>query len=393
MPDTKPLQCPRCDANLIRQKTPAGFRYVCESCGGVAANLPILQHERVSDEYLKTLWKAIRGEDMARQRRCPHCSRLMAEIKTATPSGEILLDICQPCQSIWFDTDELEKLPRKPLPIPEKPIPEEARNAMLAVDLETLRDKFTSISHRPFSWSKTLGTIFDFPGEDNDTPIAKPPYITWGLITLVIVTFVISLTEKSTLAFEYGLVPYMGDWTYTRATFDSYLSLYSIIPLIYTLYFLLIFGDNAESKLGKIRFLLLMILSHGAGLLAAYSVYPELKPPIFGCGAVVVGIMAYYAVLFPRARITIIWYPRGHFFWWMGSGNLWHRFRPLSYLLIFAGLSLWDAIWLTGGPQYLGNKIGIMNIIAQFGGLALGLTWGLLTPKSRRETGPPVVIK
>lgn len=392
MPDTNPFHCPRCDNYLTQQKTLSGFHYICEKCGGLAVNFPVLLHEHVTDEFIKELWKATRKEGVGRERKCPHCSKLMAEIKAPTPSGEVTLDLCQSCETIWFDTDELDKLPRKPPPVPEKPLPEETRNAMLGAELETLRDEFTSKSHRPFTWPKTIGTIFDFPAEDNESPIIKPPYITWGLITLVIVTFIISLTEKSNFAFEYGLVPYMGGWIWTGAPRGLYSTIFSIIPLIYTLYFFLIFGDNAESKLGKIRFLLLIILSHGAGLLAAYLVYPELKPPIFGCSAVVVGIMAYYAVVFPRARITIFWYPRGHYFWWMGSGNLWHRFRPLSYLFIFAGVSLWDAIMLTGGPQYLENKIGIMHIMAQFGGLAFGLIWGVLTPRSKREPYPPVEI-
>jgi|GEM_PF-3102469 membrane associated rhomboid family serine protease/Zn-finger nucleic acid-binding protein/uncharacterized C2H2 Zn-finger protein len=390
MPDNNPLRCPRCDNYLTRQKAPSGFRYVCDKCHGLAINIPVLQHERVTDEFIKNLWKATRKEGVSRERRCPHCSKLMAEIKAPTQSGEVTLDLCQSCQTIWFDTDELGKLPRKPPPVPEKPLPEETRNAMLAADLEAMREKFDSKDHRPFSWSKTIGTILDFPAEDNDTPIIKPPYITWGIITFVIFIFIISLTEKSNFAFEYGLVPYMGDWIWTGASRGFYSTILSIIPLIYTLYFLLIFGDNAESKLGKIRFLLLVILSHGVGLLAAHLVYPDLKPPVFGCGAIVVGIMAYYAVVFPRARITIIfWYPP----WWMGSGNLWHRFRPLSYLFIFAALSLWDAIWLTGGPRYLGKQIGMMNIMVQFGGLALGLTWGFLTPKAKREEVPPVEIK
>lgn len=251
MPETNQLHCPRCDNNLTRQKTPSGFRYVCEKCNGLAVNFPVLQHERVTDDFLKGLWKATRSENVTRQRRCPHCSKLMAEITAQTTSGEVTLDLCQPCQTIWFDTDELDKLPRKPPPITEKPIPEKARNAMLAADLETLRDKFDSKDHRPFSWSKTAGTILDFPAEDNDTPIPQPPYITRGLITLLIFIFIISLAEKSTFAIEYGLVPYMWNWTIYWVTPQIYLSLYSLIPLIYTLYFLLIFGDNAESKLGN----------------------------------------------------------------------------------------------------------------------------------------------
>jgi hypothetical protein len=48
---------------------------------------------------------------------------------------------------------------------------------------------------------------------------------------------------------------------------------------------------------------------------------------------------------------------------------------------------------VNGGPRYLGKQIGMMNIMVQFGGLALGLTWGFLTPKAKREEVPPVEIK
>lgn len=303
MAENKPLRCPRCENNLTRQKTPSGFHYICEKCNGLAVNFPVLQHDRVTDEFIKGLWKATRNEEITRERRCPHCTKLMAEVNAPTPSGEVTLDLCQPCQTIWFDTDELDKLPRKPPPIPEKPLPEEARDAMLATELEAMREKYDSENRRPSSWSKTTGTILDFPAEDNESPVLKPPYITWGLITLVIFIFIISLTEKSDFAFEYGLVPYWGDWNSIWTMKRSYLSLYNIIPLVYTLYFLLIFGDNAESKLGKIKFLLLVLFSHGAGLLTAYLVYPDLNPPIFGCGAIVVGIMATMRCSFRAPRL------------------------------------------------------------------------------------------
>jgi ribosomal protein S27AE len=272
MPDNNPLRCPRCDNYLTRQKAPSGFRYVCDKCHGLAINIPVLQHERVTDEFIKNLWKATRKEGVSRERRCPHCSKLMAEIKARlNPAGDARL--CQSCQTFGltpttrYASAQAAARPRKTA-CRKKPVTRAGGRS------GSHERKIDSKDHRPFSWSKTIGTILDFPAEDNDTPIIKPPYITWGIITFVIFIFIISLTEKSNFAFEYGLVPYMGDWIWTGASRGFYSTILSIIPLIYTLYFLLIFGDNAESKLGKIRFLLLVILSHGVGLLAAHLVYP-----------------------------------------------------------------------------------------------------------------------
>jgi membrane associated rhomboid family serine protease len=390
MPDTRPLRCPHCAANLIRQKTPAGFQYVCESCQGIAVNMPVLQNKQIAPDFIKSLWKSALNQNQERERRCPHCAKLMAEVTTSTPSGDVTLDICQPCQTVWFDTDELERLPRKPAPIQEKPLPEKARNAMLAADLEALKDDFDSRDHRPFTWRKTAGTILDFPAEDNDAPIPQPPYITWGLILLSLGMFILSLSDFSNVIGAFGFIPSQWSRMGGLTSITSFFIYNNIFQMIYSLYFLLIFGDNAETKLGKIRYLILVFVSHEIGNLLSYLIFPHSQLPVFGCGAAIAGVLAYYAVLFPDAKITILWLIRPRYYTYRYGNprfnSPWIRFSALGYLIFFIIINLGHSFFYAG-------TIEMTIHVAQLGAAAFGFAWGLATPKSRREYRPPIEIK
>lgn len=108
--------------------------------------------------------------------------------------------------------------------------------------------------------------------------------------------------ESSTL--RWGLVP-------ARLFRGDYLPLLTAMflhgswaHLLGNMYFLWVFGDNVEDCLGRLRFLALYL---GAGLAAslAHALFtsdPTL--PELGASGAISGVMAAYAVLFPRARLV-----------------------------------------------------------------------------------------
>ena len=72
------------------------------------------------------------------------------------------------------------------------------------------------------------------------------------------------------------------------------------------MWFLWIFADNIEERLGKIRFLILYILSGIVGAFLQYIISFDSAIPMLGASGAVSGILGAYFVLFPRHKIRSV---------------------------------------------------------------------------------------
>lgn len=74
--------------------------------------------------------------------------------------------------------------------------------------------------------------------------------------------------------------------------------------IINNMWVLLIFGDNVEAGMGKIRYLIFYLLSGvAAGLLQTY-ILPTSMVPMIGASGAVAGVLGAYLILVPRSRIA-----------------------------------------------------------------------------------------
>jgi membrane associated rhomboid family serine protease len=72
------------------------------------------------------------------------------------------------------------------------------------------------------------------------------------------------------------------------------------------MWFLYIFGDNVEDRMGKVNYLLFYLL---AGLLASithFVLYIHSQVPAIGASGAISGVMAAYMFLFPRSKIITL---------------------------------------------------------------------------------------
>ncbi|HEX5267921.1 MAG TPA: rhomboid family intramembrane serine protease [Acidimicrobiales bacterium] len=76
--------------------------------------------------------------------------------------------------------------------------------------------------------------------------------------------------------------------------------------LLGNMLFFIIFGNNIEDRLGRIRFLLFYLV---AGYVAAYGyalASPHSTAPLIGASGAIAGVLGAYVVLYPRARVTAL---------------------------------------------------------------------------------------
>ena len=102
--------CPRCAAPLDERLTEVGIAYICPKCQGRMVGMPVLRNAGASEGFLRSLWSAARREDAPRRFKCPHCSRPMSQVAAQARDGELEVDVCCPCNAVWFDRNELDRV-------------------------------------------------------------------------------------------------------------------------------------------------------------------------------------------------------------------------------------------------------------------------------------------
>jgi membrane associated rhomboid family serine protease len=127
--------------------------------------------------------------------------------------------------------------------------------------------------------------------------------------------------------------------------------------LIGNVYFLLIFGDNVEDDLGPWRWLLLLTTATVAGGLLHTMLMPHSEIPCIGASGGISGIITYYALRFPHARLGIMFR-----YWWYFR---WLNISAFGALLLWFGLQLLIAFYVHLGLSNVG-------VLAHLGGAAAG---------------------
>jgi len=126
------------------------------------------------------------------------------------------------------------------------------------------------------------------------------------------------------------------------------------LHVIGNMWFLWIFGDNVEDRMGHFRFLLFYLLCGIGASLAFVLVDPFSRMPMVGASGAISGVLGSYLVTFPGARILtipIIFIP-----YWLIEVPAW-IFLIIWFLFQFLGASQASAHGEVGGVAY-GAHIG-----------------------------------
>jgi Uncharacterized membrane protein (homolog of Drosophila rhomboid) len=134
-------------------------------------------------------------------------------------------------------------------------------------------------------------------------------------LTIILICFVIWLYEVSLEEYEFnhfiynfGLVP-AEVFSKPYQLFTHMFLHGSWLHIIGNLWFLWVFGDNVEDRLGKFKYLLFYVLS-GFGAAVIQSLVSFLTGavhvPMVGASGAISGVLGAYLYLFPYARILTL---------------------------------------------------------------------------------------
>ena len=138
-------------------------------------------------------------------------------------------------------------------------------------------------------------------------PSRTTPYITVTIIILNALAwfFELSLPRDVLPTFlqVYGVVP--GDFS-TPTLISSMFLHGSWLHVIGNMWYLWIFGDNIEDRLGHGRFIVFYFVCGIAAALGHIAMDPNSTLPTIGASGAIAGVMGAYFVLYPQSRVLTL---------------------------------------------------------------------------------------
>ena len=144
-------------------------------------------------------------------------------------------------------------------------------------------------------------------------PSRTTPYITVTIIVLNAAAWLIEITMPSDLLpyflQVYGVVP--ADFRASTLITSMFLH-GGWMHVIGNMWYLWIFGDNVEDRLGHGRFLVFYLLCGAGAVMGQVAIAPQSTLPVIGASGAIAGVMGAYFVLYPHSRVLtliplIIW--------------------------------------------------------------------------------------
>lgn len=191
---------------------------------------------------------------------------------------------------------------------------------------------------------------------DDRIPFGKQ-YVSFGILIINIVVFVIQLTDPSgnMYIYEAAFIPaefFQGEKMYT--IISAMFMHGDLFHIIGNMLFFVVIADNVEHELGHIAYLLTYILSgFSASILHGIFALLTLETasiPSLGASGGIFGIIAVYGLLFPNRQLYLI-------------GRFYMRFKAKTFVIIYFVEQIIYAILSMGigtGVAYLAHVGGFI---------------------------------
>ena len=148
------------------------------------------------------------------------------------------------------------------------------------------------------------------------------------------------------------------------------------LHLILNMWYLWIFGDNVEDRLGRARYVALYLAAGVAGTVAHVWAHPTSEVPVVGASGAIAGVLGAYLVTYPRVRVL--------------TGIPIFVFLHLVELPAWVLLGLWFALqFLSGAAAISTTQVSAGGVAwwAHIGGFVAGMALMAVLKIGRPERG------
>jgi membrane associated rhomboid family serine protease len=148
-----------------------------------------------------------------------------------------------------------------------------------------------------------------FPIGDDDSSRRTFPLVTYALIALNILFFLVELSGGDPFIEKWAFVPgrFLGNPSADFLTlFTSMFMHAGLVHLGGNMLYLWIFGDNVEDRFGHIKFTIFYLLCGLAATFAQLAFGPGSNVPNLGASGAIAGVLGAYILLFPQGRVRVL---------------------------------------------------------------------------------------
>jgi membrane associated rhomboid family serine protease len=197
------------------------------------------------------------------------------------------------------------------------------------------------------------------PIGDDDTSRRTVPLITYGLIALNVLFFIVELSGGDAFIEKWAFVPDrflanpLGDFL---TLFSSMFMHAGWVHLGGNMLYLWIFGDNVEDRFGHVKFTIFYLLCGLAATFAQLAFSTGSNVPNLGASGAIAGVLGAYILLFPQGKVRVL------------QGQ---RVIQVSALIV---IGFWIVLQLFSGIGSIANtaETGGVAYMAHIGGFLAG---------------------
>ena len=199
-----------------------------------------------------------------------------------------------------------------------------------------------------------------FPIGDDDSARRTVPVVTYGLIVLNVLFFLVELNGGEAFIQQWSVVPrrlLANPASDFPTIFTSMFMHGGWLHLLGNMLYLWIFGDNVEDNFGHAKFLVFYLLCGVAATFAQVLVSSNSSVPNLGASGAIAGVLGAYIVMFPRGQVRVM----------MGRGII-----PMPALVV---IGFWIVLQFISGIGSISQTAdtGGVAYLAHIGGFIAGL--------------------
>jgi membrane associated rhomboid family serine protease len=359
--------CPNCQISLQTVREIEGLYYRCNQCGGRAETMQQIRRT-VGDRYISGMVRRVNTATEISSRACPFCTVPMKLLQL--PNPPLTLESCRTCSMIWFDPGKFEQLPEGAVDNPD-----DAMGRALVAEaewkMEQQRQDGTIVSGQPpdATW-KWIPAFLGLPVKFESAETSCLPWATWSLSAVVALISICAFGDLRHAVENFGMIPAHA-WRYGGATLITCFFIHAgIFHLVGNLYFFLLCGGDVEGFLGRRRFLALIFVSTIFGNLLDVVVEPSSHIPLIGASGGISGVMVFYTLQFPRAKLSFLF-------------RIWFRFIWINIPSWFAFIA-WLLLQIVGAFQQVAGASDVASL-AHLGGVLTGFALWLWWRKLKTD--------
>lgn len=147
-----------------------------------------------------------------------------------------------------------------------------------------------------------------FPIGDDDSGVRSFTPVTYVLIVINVLVFLLELQQGDRFIMEWAFVP-------ARFSSNAFGEADNVLTAMFmhggwmhlfgNMLYLWIFGNNVEDRFGSLRFLMFYLVSGILATFAQYVIMPGSPVPNVGASGAIAGVLGAYLLLFPHTSVRV----------------------------------------------------------------------------------------